>query len=180
MSSTVIYFHGYGSSPNSDKAIALRSNFSVFAPSIPLDFDEARESLLMQITKWHLEEVNLNQTIFCGTSLGGYWAFLMSSIFNVPAVLINPSTNPASTLKRYNPNLTSEQLLKYKKLEPTLDGVSRIVLLAKDDEALDYRIAENLFKDYADIRIHETGKHRFNQINIITNCINDISQAEFT
>lgn len=158
MESTLVYLHGYGSSSQSDKVRELRKAFpGTEAPDIPNDFAEA-ESFL---EAWIQERLDQGKfLILCGTSLGGYWATRLSNRFLLPALIINPSCQPAKTLFHLHAN-------KYPDL--TVDsGVPRIVLLAKDDDVLDYRIAEKLFEDKAHVKLFENGGHRFQVINTIT------------
>lgn len=144
----MIYFHGYRSSPLSEKVTALQEiGIQVVAPFIPDSYSVAMK---------HLTEVvhaatNQKNVVLCGTSLGAYWANHFSNAFLIPALLINPSCNPAQTLG----------LTDYPHLVPT-PAVSKVVLLARDDEVLDYKVAENLFKPVAKVKIFETGGHRFN------------------
>ena len=168
---TVVYFHGYGSSSKSDKVSAL----TAVAPDIPVTYDEARKVLVEFLTPL-LKNPNV---VFVGTSLGGYWATIMSDLFGVPAVIINPSTTPRISLNKYrNPVLTCAELAKYPDLAPTF-GVPKVVLLAKDDEVFDYKIAEKLFADVAEVKVFEKGGHRFNDINTISDNIDELLDHSF-
>lgn len=169
---TIIYIHGYGSTPNSDKARGLRKHFQVIAPKVPIKFFEACKVLIKCID----EHPN---SILVGTSLGGYWASLMSEAFLIPAVLINPSCSPAETLVRYNNlELTEAEIEKYISLDPQ-SGIPRIVMLAKNDEVLDYKVAEKLFTKKAKIKLYETGEHRFNDVNRITESVFELENGSF-
>lgn len=170
--SSIIYLHGYGSTPNSDKVLALREYFTVFASSIPIKFDDGYKILKEFI-------LTKPDAILVGTSLGGYWATIMSDVLLLPAVLINPSCSPKNTLHKYNnPELTEVELKKYIPLAPK-NNIPRIVLLAKDDDILDYRIAEKLFESKAKVNIYENGGHRFNYINRITDAITELENESF-
>lgn len=168
----IVYFHGYGSSSKSDKVSALNA----IAPDIPILYDDAKRSLyhfLLPIV------LNNSKIMFVGTSLGGYWASKMSDIFGVPSIVINPSTSPKSTLGNYNnPLLTNEELQKYPDLDTTF-GTPKIVLLAKDDEILNYTLAEKLFNGKANVKVFENGGHRFNEINTISNNIDELLNHSF-
>lgn len=170
----VVYFHGYGSSANSDKVTELKKHFSeVYSTNIPLDFDEAQKHLIDEIYKLLYSG---RQLLFVGTSLGGYWATRMSNYFKVPAVIINPSCSPRTTLQRYGvPSSTFE---KYVDLECTV-GVPRTVLLTKDDDVLDYKVAHSLFTGIACVKLFESGGHRFNQINTIVENINELHNGSW-
>lgn len=174
---SVVYFHGYGSSSTSDKVTGLAEHFIVHAPSIPIKFDEAKKILINFINELNL---NLsNEVVFVGTSLGGYWAGLMGEIFMVPTIMINPSCNPSKTLRLYNnPELSEEELCKYSDLHLRLTfGVPRVILLAEDDEVLDYTIAANCI--YGEKVYFKNGGHRFNEIGIISKYITYIAENSF-
>jgi hypothetical protein len=168
----IIYFHGYGSSPNSDKVKLLKQRFDVIAPSIPIKHDEAFQHLIEFVQPYADPSV-----VLVGTSLGGYWAGRMSNYFILPAVLINPSCFPADTLTRYqNEHLTEEERLKYRPLEFT-STATRSVLLARDDDVIDYRIAEKVLSDRCNVKLFESGGHRFNDINTISSSIIELQKG---
>jgi predicted esterase YcpF (UPF0227 family) len=103
----------------------------------------------------------------------------MGDKFIVPVVLINPSCTPSDTLKRYNDSkLSAFQLSKFKDLNPQR-GLPRIVILAKDDDVLDFNIASNLFKDKAQVVFCDNGGHRFNNINTISFNIMELLKHSF-
>lgn len=88
----IIYFHGYGSSPNTDKVTELRKHFSeVYAFPIDVDPDKSLPYLEEEID--HILASNINSEkplVFVGTSLGAWYAGYLASLFHAPAVLINP------------------------------------------------------------------------------------------
>ena len=171
----VVYLHGYGSSAQSNKVLELGKIFDVSAPNIPIKYDDAVELLTTYLTDLS-KESNL---ILVGTSLGGYWAGVMSDKLGIPAVLINPSCSPKTTIDRYNNvELTQTELDKYIPLAPS-NLTPKIVLLAKNDDVIDYQIAKTLFDPVADVRVFEDGGHRFNDINRIALVINDLNNSNF-
>ena len=168
----IIYLHGYGSSNKSIKSIELKQYFDVLCPNIPIKYDEAFKFLTIYLK-------DKTDYILVGTSLGGYWAGVMSELFHIPAVLINPSCDPQSTLINYkNENLDEIELSKYKSLSLT-NAIPRIVLLAKDDNIIDYKIAETRLSPISDVKLFDTGGHRFNDINKISFYINELSNTTF-
>lgn len=170
---TVVYFHGYGSSPQSDKVKGLSQHFDVFAPEIPIQYDVAKGYLHGILSEY----TRKRDLVLVGTSLGGYWAGVMSNLFALPAVLINPSCYPAVTLSRYrDEKLTEEELRKYVPLVLSTDA-PRSILLAKDDDVINYEVAETLFSKKCHVKVFETGGHRFNDINIIRDSIIDLERS---
>lgn len=174
MKTTVVYFHGYGSSSKTDKVVGLAQNFdSVAAPDIPIDFDDAS----VYLTNWINDlKSDGRSLLFVGTSLGGYWASRMSAQFKIPAVIINPSCTPSSTLSRYGVDATV--ISKYPNLVVSSD-VPRIVLLAQDDDMLDYNFAAKLFANKAHVKLFKSGGHCFQDINTISSNIVELLGCSF-
>jgi predicted esterase YcpF (UPF0227 family) len=171
----IVYFHGYGSNSGTDKVQGLKdAGFDVVAPDIPILYSDA----VAYLNKF-IVDLGTTDLIFVGTSLGAFWAETMGTKFIVPVVLINPSCTPSDTLKRYNDSkLSAFQLSKYKDLNPQ-KGLPRIVILAKDDEVLDYHVAADLFKSKAQVVFCESGGHRFNDINTISLNITELLKHSF-
>ena len=170
----IVYFHGYGSSPNSDKVTALRNaGFDVFAPTIPELPSEVSSSVCDQLENSDY----LSDAIFVGTSLGGYYANSFANLYLMPRILINPSCNPQETLKAYNnPKLTKDELSWLFPIEiSSANFLPTTVILAKDDDILDYKIAMKKFEKFAKIVVKNNGGHRFNDINTISDNITEMA-----
>jgi len=85
----IVYLHGFNSAynPNSDKILALSKLDKVYLLSYN-SFDSYDNILEYISTKTkHLENL-----VFVGTSLGGFYAAACASALGVPCVLINPVT----------------------------------------------------------------------------------------
>jgi predicted esterase YcpF (UPF0227 family) len=83
----IVYLHGFNSAynPNSDKIVAL-SKLDKIYPLSYNSFDTYTNILEYILTKTkHLENL-----VFVGTSLGGFYAAACASALGVPCVLINP------------------------------------------------------------------------------------------
>ena len=176
MSNTIVlYFHGYGSSPRSDKVADLQRVFGdVQAPPIPVLFDDAQQVLDAFIEDLLKQQRTL---IIVGTSLGGYWAGKIGAKYDIPAVLINPSVNPCSSLKKYkNEALTDNELSKFVALVPS--SSPRIVLLAIDDDVIDPGEAMKLFADNAKVQCFPDGGHRFQCPERIADAVKYLIQYE--
>jgi predicted esterase YcpF (UPF0227 family) len=155
----IVYFHGWKSNNKSEKIRALSEKYELIAPQIPEDFDEARSSIVKFIDA---NRENWNRMILVGTSLGGYWANRISNRLGMPAILINPSCRPKVTLG-----------IDYPDIFPT-GAAPKIVILATDDDVLDYRIAEKEFSSVAQIVKFDSGGHRFNRIDEISKYIDEL------
>lgn len=105
MKKMIVYFHGFGSSPNTDKVSRLKAAFPddyIYAFPIDIDPEIAEKELTRNINNALVE--HLNEAIvlfFIGTSLGGWWASSLGYDYQCTTILINPSPQPQDTLTRY-------------------------------------------------------------------------------
>ncbi len=143
----IVYFHGFGSSPNSAKVDLLRETGEiVVAPRIPLDPNEAVLHLVSFVRKAIKDAMDAGdrKVVFVGTSLGGYWAALMSELFDATCVLVNPSFSPKESLMKYvdgytdyttgeNKKLPVGIVEKYINIDPKSDMKNRHFFLATKD-----------------------------------------------
>ena len=102
MVKTILYFHGFASSSDSDKAKIIKSHISkiskkikIFTPDLSNNFKEANN----QITK--LIDENEKDFVFMGSSLGGYYANFFGSINKSKVILINPAIPPLKGFEEY-------------------------------------------------------------------------------
>jgi predicted esterase YcpF (UPF0227 family) len=83
----IVYLHGFNSAfnPDSDKVRALSKIDEVYPVSYN-SFDSHTNILYDLLTKTR----HLENPVFVGTSLGGFYAAALASSFGTPCVLINP------------------------------------------------------------------------------------------
>lgn len=186
---TIIYIHGFGSIGDSYKGQLLKDNFSnfdVLSPTFSYDTKKAVSEIKSLIEKE-------NNLILVGTSLGGFYADYFNTFYSIPAVIINPLIEPLGVENYIGENInyyTKEKfiftresfnyLLKLKKDKEEnsnyLNRISKpIVLLAEDDNLLDYKFAVSSFKNL-DVRVFPSGGHRFTNSKEIIRAVSDISK----
>ena len=151
----LLYLHGFRSSPRSAKAqrmadwVARHRSDLVFAcPQLPPSPREAMD-LVMDLTQsWPRDGMAV-----MGSSLGGFYATIVSQRTGCPAVLLNPAVEPARDLAQYigehscwqDPSehffFRAEFVNELRALNPgTLQHPERLLaVIAKGDEVLDWR-----------------------------------------
>ncbi|MDO5651144.1 MAG: YqiA/YcfP family alpha/beta fold hydrolase [Moraxella sp.] len=104
----LIYLHGLDSDPNAIKAQITQAYCDTHLASILPAFRLSRPNLNLPpddvvalLTDLIQQEAN---TVLIGSSLGGYFATLMSDLTGVPAVLLNPSIRPDVSFRRFLAN----------------------------------------------------------------------------
>ena len=173
----IIYIHGFGGSGQGVKANLFRTYYqkqkkSFLAPSLSYIPDLAISTLKEIITTCKNSDIKL-----IGSSLGGFYAIYLASKYNLKAVLINPSTDPLNTLpkgiedgsalnfydlSRFEVNQNHLNMLK-KYYPNTKRDENFLLLLQKDDDVIDYTIADAKFKNSKKI-ITTGGGHGFDGI----------------
>ncbi len=167
----IVYIHGFGSSGFSKKAQLLEAYFgkkNILSPSLSYIPELAIDTLNQIIEKlYRYEEITL-----VGSSLGGYYATYLSSIFGLKAVLVNPSVYPYRTLaKNIGFNHAYHDGSDYAFIQKHIDALKEyevdvvdfrkfLVLLQSGDEVLNYQEAQEKYHD-SQIVVEEGGNHSF-------------------
>lgn len=147
----ILYIHGFASSGKATKAKLtskyFRDKCKVFTPSLKVEPYKAFQELEEIVYK----HKSLN---IIGSSLGGFYALLLSGKYNLKAVLINPALFPHLQLKEYigvNINYSTgekffwkqsylHQLKTLKQKHFNLYNPENIMLLlSPDDNLIDFR-----------------------------------------
>lgn len=150
-----------------------RKGFNILSPSFSDSISDAKKELNDFLEK---DEMNTDGIIcLIGTSLGGFYARYLASVYKLRAILINPVLNPSGHMKKYvGMNLTNfktgnefvftEQDVKTlelmeKEIRDNLDEDSvYLPVLANHDDVIDKSIVE---KEFSDI-LYIDDDHQFN------------------
>ena len=171
----IIYLHGFRSSPASEKARSLSSYIDSvhysgqrFIPELVTSPSGIEEQLDRLIQSRGRRPVGL-----IGSSLGGFFAFVMAERYGLPAVLINPAAYPYELMADYlgiHTNLytgdafevTQTHIDQLRALDPGEPAQPQrlMVMVQTGDETLDYRQAAERFRD-THLVIEQGGDHRF-------------------
>ena len=155
----IFYFHGYGSSPNSDKVARLKEHFPfVYAFPIDIDPDVSLPYLKKEIEKTRLKHVASESVdlVFVGTSLGGWYASELAHPFDCDAVIINPAYAPQHTLPELG--VPSEVRAKYHDM---VYPPKTKYFIGRQDEVIDFEPITGKLKRLNTLWVEGAG-HRFN------------------
>ena len=166
MSKTILYFHGFASSSNSNKAKILKKYISKNYKNAEIIIPDIDNNFKLAVNQIHdLIDNAKHPIVFIGSSLGGYYASYFSSKFKTKSVLINPAIPPLKDFEMYlgeNENystgekfiITPEDIryirkMSYKKYS---NAENTYVLLESGDEVLNYKETTKYFSgSYLDI-----------------------------
>ena len=158
---TLVYLHGFNSSPQSVKGRKLAAAAAALSepPRVHVPALHHRPALAMRdVRAWAEANVRdqaaLTSLTFIGSSLGGFYATWLAEHYGARAIVINPSVRPASSLAAHlGPQrnlhtgeaweLTPEHFAELEALAvPSLTRMERYFLLMRSgDELIDWREA---------------------------------------
>ncbi len=175
MQDTLIYLHGFLSSPQSVKAQQTqkfvqqnRPDINLVIPELPNYPQQAADTIAQLI-----EQYSDRLLGFIGSSMGGFFSTYFAEQTGTKAVLINPAVRPFELLADYlgdhiNPytdkafTLTQDHIHQLIGFDtPTVTRPDRYwALLQTGDETLDYRQAVDKYA-HSKLTIEEGGDHSF-------------------
>ena len=172
MQVTIIYIHGFNSSPASSKSRLLHERLAMlglahgfFAPALPHSPASAARML---------EDLALRHptAVLVGSSLGGYYATWLAERRALRAVLVNPAVRPYDLLgghvgrqKNFHTGeeyeFTADHVAELRALEVSAITPAHYLLMVETgDEVLDYRHAVEKYRGAQQLVI-EGGDHGF-------------------
>jgi predicted esterase YcpF (UPF0227 family) len=172
---TVLYLHGFLSSPQSKKAqqtlrycVRRGMGENVLIPQMRFGPAQTMAELRALV-----ESQDRRRLVLIGSSLGGFYATYLAEEYGFPAVLINPAVRPFELwqehLGRHRNYYTDEIHTVTKKHIEELKELDRsqlqyprnyMVLLQSGDEVLDYTQAREKFESSRCI-VRENGSHSY-------------------
>lgn len=174
---TVIYIHGFLSSPQSRKCIQSRQWFSTHFPSINFCAPQLSSYPTEANVSLHkLVESLGDQKIYAiGSSLGGFWAtYLLENDLIEKAVLVNPGVLPQTRFREF----IGRELKSYYTeesftlSEKDIDALGQFdfrsitraerywLMVQTGDETLDYRLAVEKYAECKQL-VEDGGNHSF-------------------
>ena len=166
MSKTILYFHGFASSSNSNKAKVLKKYISKNYKNAEIIIPDLDNNFKMAVSQIHkLIKSAIHPIVFIGSSLGGYYASYFSTKLKTKSVLINPAIPPLRDFEMYlgeNENystgkkfiITPEDIRYIRKIsyKKYANAENTYVLLESGDEVLNYKETAKYFSgSYMDI-----------------------------
>lgn len=168
--SLILFFHGYGSSVDTDKFTGIVFTNKV---AVPIDYDLGLKNALNiardAVAKYSKE---YEDVILVGHSMGGYVANAMSVLSGHNAVLISPCVNPLVDC----PSICDVAV----EFLPSKADV--VMLVEKEDDVIDYKSVEETvskFPSNYDVKYFDGGHHRYNRIPAITEAIQDVGKYKY-
>jgi predicted esterase YcpF (UPF0227 family) len=160
--STIVYLHGFNSSPQSVKgrAIARAAATLPDAPRFHIpDLAHRPAQAMREVCSW-IENASQDKRnlAFIGSSLGGFYATWLAERYGARAVVINPAIRPAADLSSFlghqrNPHtgveydITHAHFFELEALE--IERITRperyLLLVRTGDEILDWRVASAFY-----------------------------------
>lgn len=189
---TLIYLHGFNSSPHSQKATMTRSWFETMSSLFDVNVVAlpSRPLVAMKCVDEIIASSGINSIAgFIGSSLGGYYSLYLQHRYQLPAVLINPAIEPYTLLLDYlgenvNPYTGERYIVEKKHMEElkALDVASSptpenlLLLTQTGDEVLDFQQAVSHLNG-AKMWIQSGGNHAFEHFSKVLPAIHEFFRS---
>ena len=173
MSGSILYIHGFNSSPLSTKARQLAAAMHGLGLDAHLRVPELHHHPRQAMVQLEAAIAELGAPLLVGSSLGGYYATHLAERHGLKALLINPAVYPHRLFdgalgpqRNYYSDETWELTLDHVQALAELetpapnDPARYQVWLQTGDETLDYRQAEAFYHG-CDLHIQPGGDHSY-------------------
>lgn len=179
----IIYLHGFNSSGESAKGLAIQNAFrneiTVYTPTYHYDPARAISDLTQYITQKIAQHPEDKKCMIIGSSLGGFYAQYLGRQFpGTRVVLINPALGPIESLENHlgeNVNYYSgekyiltvqhlEVLKQFDIAQPCLEPIPTLLLIDKGDELIPYQHALKKYQSCGKQVLFEGGNHQFQHL----------------
>ncbi|SDU17522.1 YqiA/YcfP family alpha/beta fold hydrolase [Geopseudomonas guangdongensis] len=170
---TLIYIHGFNSSPASHKARELLAAATRLGLAGQLRVPALHHDPRRAIDQLQALLAEAACPVLVGSSLGGYYATFLAERHGLKALLINPAVRVQRYFERYLGaqrnfysgecwELTAEHVAALAALEvpPPRDLARFVVWLQTGDETLDYRDAADYYR-HCTVQIEDGGDHGY-------------------
>ena len=138
----IAFFHGLESAPVSDKSEYLQSKFpGAYTPAIDYKKSGAFDEILKEVKRRKID-------LLTGSSMGGWFAYCISTLTGIPAVLFNPAVHS----RPYEPAVKIGS-----------NKAKQVVVLGKNDDVIDPAKTVEWFKTNGvnNVKYHyENNDHR--------------------
>lgn len=192
----IVYIHGLDSDANSTKGLLLERYCQDNFPNIKVhrpDLNQSPQQVFSCLTDLVTQLSNDTKTVLVGSSLGGYFSTLVGNRTGMPALLLNPSTQPHMTLQRFMTDSapkddTPEEDWGNQIIHSTAGGwdmtqadlqwfaahqlldvkyPDRVAVVIKDgDELLNATISADFYREQgAAVTLQQGGDHRFSDFS---------------
>lgn len=170
---TLIYLHGYNSSPQSHKALLTTEFMGKYHPSVKCLVPQLSFAPAKAVAQVTALMDKLDDPVIIGSSLGGYYANFFVEQYACKAVLVNPAVYPDRLLKAYlgpqsndytgeTYTLTLQHMIELQALAITTmaEPNNRLLMVQTADETLDFSEATHCYRASRSI-IEYGGDHSF-------------------
>ncbi|QXH47195.1 esterase [Pseudomonas xanthosomatis] len=173
MSGSILYIHGFNSSPLSTKARQLEAVMGQLGLADRLRVPALHHHPRQAMQQLEAAIAELGAPLLVGSSLGGYYATHLAERHGLKALLVNPAVAPHRLFDGYlgtQRNLYTDEAwelthdhvdaLAELEVPPPVDAARYQVWLQTADETLDYRQAQHYYRACA-LRIQAGGDHSY-------------------
>lgn len=157
----VFYFSGFGGNEGSETFKFILKNYLQVKFII---YDNINAEIAYKEIDTQLKGEILENQLFIGQSLGGFWAEYFAIKYNQKLILINPSLDPENSLKKYN--LSSQDLEKYKNFKSKDHVKDATIILSENDSLVNPITVKKKYDKKAKFVMVE-GDHKFTNFTVL-------------